>query len=283
MNTRCFKIYVLLFLSFLSVLNSASQVPEILKKFNTSSLGENVFVFDPQMNMKEIQAVLDTIFLRQTGRKGEFTNDRYAFLFKPGRYDLDIRVDYYMQVIGLGKSPDDVVIHGAIRSNTTMWNSVLCNFWRSVENIAVEPVRDTMIWGVSQAAPLRRIHVKGNLQLFDKGYASGGFLADSKIDGKVTSGPQQQWFTRNTELGKWEGGHWNMMFVGVPQAPDENWPNGPYTTIRETPLIREKPYLAWDKKEFIVMVPELKKNSSGPGWMNQKYPDKPIIWMSFIL
>ena len=40
-----------------------------------------------------------------------------------------------------------------------------------------------MVWGVSQAAPLRRVHIKGNLQLFDKGYASGGFLADSKVDG----------------------------------------------------------------------------------------------------
>ncbi len=43
-----------------------------------------------------------------------------------------------------------------------------------------------MVWGVSQAAPLRRVHIKGNLQLFDKGYASGGFLADSKVDGKIT-------------------------------------------------------------------------------------------------
>jgi hypothetical protein len=138
-----------------------------------------------------------------------------------------------MQVLGLGESPEDVIINGAVRSNTTHGNSVLTNFWRSVENLTVIPEdNSTMVWGVSQAAPLRRVHIKGNLQLFDKGYASGGFLADSKIDGTITSGPQQQWFTRNSETGKWEGGNWNMMFVGVPGAPEENWPELPYTTMR---------------------------------------------------
>jgi hypothetical protein len=123
-----------------------------------------------------------------------------------------------------------------------------------------------MVWGVSQAAPLRRVHIKGNLQLFDKGYASGGFLADSKVDGTITSGPQQQWFTRNTDLGKWEGGNWNMMFVGVPKAPVENWPEKPYTTIEKTPLIREKPYLAYDEKGFKIKIPGLKNESTGNDW-----------------
>jgi hypothetical protein len=188
-------------------------------------------------------------------------------LFKKGTYYLDVKVDYYMQVLGLGDSPDDVVIEGAVRSNTTHGNSVLTNFWRSVENLTVIPkVNSTMVWGVSQAAPLRRVHIKGNLQLFDKGYASGGFLADSKIDGTINSGPQQQWFTRNTEFGNWEGGNWNMMFMGVPQAPDENWPEKPYTTIEKTPLIREKPYLACDEKGFKIKIPEIRKETTGNGW-----------------
>src|SRR4030042_2146193 len=128
-----------------------------------------------------------------------------------------------IEVLGLGESPEDVVINGAVRSNTTHGNSVLTNFWRAVENLTVIPAADsTMVWGVSQAAPLRRVYIKGNLQLFDKGYASGGFLADSKVEGTITSGPQQQWFTRNTEMIKWDGGNWNMMFVGVKGAPAEN-------------------------------------------------------------
>ena len=221
------------------------------------------------MEMKEIQVLIDTIFKIQSGRSSEFSKNRYALLFKPGKYNLDVKVGYYMQILGLGKSPEDVVIVGAVRSNTTHGNSVLTNFWRSAENLTVIPTTDsTNIWGVSQAAPMRRVYIKGNLQLFDKGYASGGFLADSKIDGIVTSGPQQQWFSRNTQWGKWSGGNWNMMFVGVPDAPAENWPAKPFTTIKETPLIREKPYLTYDEKGFNVKIPELKKNSIGPGWLN---------------
>jgi len=172
---------------------SGAALPSKFNKFNRSPLGENVFVFDPGMEMREIQELIDTIFPRQTVRRSEFSKNRYALLFKPGKYDLDVKVDYYMQVLGLGESPEDVVITGAVRSNTTHGNSVLTNFWRSVENLTVIPsVDSTMVWGVSQAAPLRRVYIKGNLQLFDKGYASGGFLADSKIEGTVSSGPQQQ-------------------------------------------------------------------------------------------
>jgi len=256
--------------------SSGNRFPDFFDKFNRSVLGENVFVFDPSMEMKEIQILIDTIFARQSFRRSEFSTSRYALLFKPGKYNLDVKVDYYMQVLGLGESPEDVVIEGALRSNTTHGNSVLTNFWRSVENLTVIPTADsTMVWGVSQAAPLRRVHIKGNLQLFDKGYASGGFLADSKVDGEITSGPQQQWFTRNTDMGKWIGGNWNMMFVGVNGAPAENWPDLPYTTIKETPVIREKPYLAFTPQGgFVVNIPVLKYNSSGPDWINGLKPER---------
>src|SRR5450759_2248715 len=154
-------------------------------KFNNSSLGKNVFVFDPSMNMNEIQIMIDTIFNRQSVRRSEFSKNRYALLFKPGKYNLDVKVNYYMEIIGLGKSPEDVVITGAVRSNTLHNNSVLTNLWRSVENLTIIPSDTTVVWGVSQAAPMRRVHIKGNLQLYDKGYASGGFLSDSKIDGVI--------------------------------------------------------------------------------------------------
>ena len=255
---------------------SLAQEPAIFKKFNTSVFGKNVFVIDDRMNMKEVQALLDTLFNRQTGRKGEFSENRYAVFLKPGTYDLDIRMDYYMHLAGLGKTPDDVVVHGAVRSNTTMWGSVLCNFWRAVENLSVEPVKDTMVWGVSQAAPLRRVHVKGNLQLFDIGYASGGFLADSKVDGTVNSGPQQQWLTRNSSMDKWLGSNWNMMFIGVKGAPAQNFPEGAYTTIENTPVVREKPYLAFEKNGFVVRVPSIIKNSKGYGWDKAASTEKVI-------
>jgi len=236
-------------------------------KFNHPLLGENVFVFDPGMNMQEIQVLLDTIFARQAGRRSEFTTNRYALLFRPGKYNLDVKLGYYMQVLGLGDSPEDVVITGAVRSNTR-GSSVLTNFWRGVENLTIVPESPdtTVIWGVSQAAPMRRVYVKGNMNLYDKGYASGGFLADSKIEGRVSSGPQQQWFTRNTEWQKWTGANWNMMFMGVVNAPEANFPENPYTTFETVPFVREKPFLSVSGKSFNVNIPQLKINSSGPEW-----------------
>jgi hypothetical protein len=212
--------------------------------FNQSPLGEHVFVFDPDMDMQEVQACIDTIYAKQNSRSSEFSINRYALLFKPGRYELDIRVGYYMQVAGLGESPEDVVIVGAVRSNSRRGTHVLTKIWRSVENMTVVPTEDsTNVWGVSQASPMRRVHIKGNLQLHDNGYASGGFLADSKIDGMVLAGGQQQWFSRNSAWGKWKGGAWNVLSLGVINAPLTNFPDGPYTSIDQTPVSREKPYL----------------------------------------
>jgi hypothetical protein len=140
-----------------------------------------------------------------------------------------------------------------------------------------------MVWGVSQAAPLRRVYIKGNLQLFDKGYASGGYLADSKVEGTISSGPQQQWFTRNSEMGKWVGKNWNMMFVGVKGAPETNFIENAYTTIAQTPLIREKPFLAYDEKGFNVKIPAIKINSSGPDWVNGVRPERTIYIDKFYI
>jgi len=258
-----------------------TPLPESLKSIATKSnqplLGENVFVFNSSMDMKEIQTLIDTLHARQTGRKSEFSKNRVALLFQPGTYHLDVHVGYYMHVLGLGNSPGEVVISGAVRSNSTRGGNVLTNFWRAAENLTIAPAKDsTNTWAVSQAAPLRRIHVKGNLKLHDNGYASGGFLADSKIDGTVISGPQQQWFSRNTDLKKWNGGVWNMMFMGVPNAPEENWPAKPYTTIKETPLLREKPYLVMINDQLMLKVPALKKNTSGISWADQERFEKTV-------
>jgi hypothetical protein len=239
-------------------------------KYHSAALGENVFLFDPGMDMARIQTLIDTLYNVQHERKSEFSVNRYALLFKPGTYPIDLKLGYYMQVIGLGKSPGDVVINGTLISRGLYNGNVTLNFWRSFENLTIQPKDDSpLIWGVSQAAPVRRVHIKGNIQLHDKGWASGGFLADSKVDGTIMSGPQQQWFSRNVDLGKWEGGNWNMMFVGVPNAPADKWPDNPYTVIKETPSVREKPYLVINDANFTVCMPKLKKNSAGVSWLNK--------------
>lgn len=43
------------------------------------------------------------------------------------------------------------------------------NFWRSAENLAITQSNGTDRWAVAQAAPFRRIHVKGGLDLAPNG------------------------------------------------------------------------------------------------------------------
>jgi hypothetical protein len=259
--------------------NYTKSLPENVKAFaakcNQTLLGKNAFVFDPSMNMKEVQTLIDSIFAGQVYPMNEFSENRYALLFKPGTYHLDVRVGYYMHIMGLGNSPEDVVIVGAVRSNASQGHS-LCNFWRTVENLTIVPAIDsTNTWSVSQAAPLRRVLVKGNLKLFDGG-SSGGFMADCKIEGTVFSGSQQQWLTRNAVFEKWDGGVWNMVYVGVTNAPKENWPDKPVTTIIETPEVREKPYLIYSRGKFSLKIPAMKKNSTGIDWNDPKRNEKTI-------
>lgn len=225
--------------------------------------GPNVLIFDS--GSTNIQARLDEVFHKQ--ERNQFGPDRFAYLFKPGHYDLDVQVGFYMQVLGLGRSPDDVVITGAVRSKA-QWMSrsnATCNFWRCAENLSVVPTQDQgiNIWAVSQATALRRVHIKGPLNLWDGGWSSGGFLADTKIDGQINSGSQQQWFSRNSEWGHWKGGSWNMVFVGTINPPEGSWPEEPYTVIEKTPLIREKPFLFVDERgDYFVFVPSLNTNGS---------------------
>jgi hypothetical protein len=111
------------------------------------------------------------------------------------------------------------------------------------------------------------MHLKGNLALDDGGWASGGFMADTLVDGQVRSGSQQQWLSRNTNWGSWTGQNWNMVFVGAQNAPAGTFPNPPYTKVAQTPIIREKPYLYVDNAgAYQVFVPALKANTAGPSW-----------------
>ena len=83
-----------------------------------------------------------------------------------------------------------------------------------------------MQWAVSQAVSLRRMHVRGDLVLHQhRGWASGGWMSDSLVDGNVDSGSQQQWISRNCDWKSWTGSNWNMVFVGVTHPPDGTWPD----------------------------------------------------------
>jgi hypothetical protein len=232
-------------------------------------LGPNVIIFTPDMSAADIQSKVDEVFKKQ--EKAQFEDGRYAFLFKPGDYKVDVNVGFFTQVAGLGATPADVNISGSVHVEADWMdnNNATQNFWRSAEGLTVTPSSGTDRWAVSQAAPYRRMHLKGDLELDDGGgWSSGGWMSDTVVDGTVKSGSQQQWITRNSELGSWSGSNWNMVFVGVKGAPaDDGFPKPPMTTVASAPVTREKPFLYVDDKgAFQVFVPALAKDSSGASW-----------------
>src|SRR3569833_3104148 len=167
-------------------------------------LGPNVKVFDPSMSSGTIQSQLDSVFSQQ--ESNQFGAQRYALLFKPGSYNVNANIGFYTSIAGLGRNVDDVNINGAVNVDAGWFGgNATQNFWRGAENLSVTPSGGSDRWAVSQAAPYRRMHLRGGLALDDGGWSSGGLLADSKIDGQVNSGSQQQWLTRNSQLGSWTG------------------------------------------------------------------------------
>ncbi|MET9464642.1 discoidin domain-containing protein [Streptomyces sp. NPDC006544] len=231
-------------------------------------LGPNVIVFDP--STPNIQAKLDQVFAQQ--ESAQFGSGRYQFLFKPGTYNgLNAQIGFYTSISGLGLNPDDTTINGDVTVDAGWFGgNATQNFWRSAENLALNPVNGTDRWAVSQAAPFRRMHVKGGLNLAPDGYgwASGGYIADSKIDGQIGNYSQQQWYTRDSSIGGWSNGVWNQVFSGTVGAPAQSFPEPRYTTLDTTPVSREKPFLYLDGSEYKVFVPAKRVNARGTSWGN---------------
>ena len=238
--------------------------------------GPNVLIFNPSMPAAAIQEQIDKVYSIQ--QNNQFGPARNALLFLPGAYNVDVPVGYYTQVLGLGASPDNVNITGGLHAGPGRGNAALVTFWRAAEGLSVTPSNGVMQWAVSQAVPFRRMHVRGDMVLHqNNGYASGGWMSDALIDGNVVSGPQQQWISRNTEWGGWKGANWNMVFVGVLNAPEGAWPTPAITKVAQTPIIREKPFLQVDAKgNYSVRVPSLRTNSSGVSWRAGSTPGKDI-------
>jgi hypothetical protein len=70
-------------------------------------------------------------------------------------------------------------------------------------------------------------------------------------------------------MGSWAGSNWNMVFVGVVNAPAQSFPNPPYTVVGQSPILREKPFLMVDAAgEYSVFVPAVRTNVQGPSWTN---------------
>ncbi|WP_225077877.1 discoidin domain-containing protein [Streptomyces sp. CoT10] len=229
-------------------------------------LGPNVIVVDP--STPNLQQKFDQVFAQQ--ESNQFGSGRYQFLLKPGTYNgINAQIGFYTSISGLGLNPDDTQINGDVTVDAGWFNgNATQNFWRSAENLAIRPSHGDDRWAVAQAAPFRRIHVQGGLNLAPNGYgwASGGYIADSKIDGTVGPYSQQQWYTRDSSVGGWTNGVWNMTFTGVQGAPATDFATGSYTTLDTTPVSREKPFLYLDGSTYKVFVPAKRTNARGVSW-----------------
>jgi hypothetical protein len=248
------------------------------------TLGDNVIVFDPSMSGASIQTRVDQVFAQQ--ESNQFGDQRYALMFKPGTYSgFNAQIGFYTSIAGLGQNPGDVRINGDITVDAGWFQgNATQNFWRSAENLSVYPSAGFTRWAVSQAAPFRRMDIHGDLNLAPAGYgwASGGYIADSRVSGTVQPYSQQQWFTRDSQIGGWLNGVWNMTFSGVQGAPANSYPNPVYTTIPQSPVTREKPYLYVDSAgAYRVFVPSLRTNSSGTTWANGPTPGSSLPLSQF--
>ncbi len=206
-----------------------------------------------------------------------FSTKRYALLFAPGEYkNCSFEVGYYVQVAGLGRTAtgeeavrftaDDGKESGpyvpALNKDlkeTNGWGLCLDTFWRMAENFSSE----STMWAVSQAAPLRRVHIRNTLDLGDgAAYASGGFLANAQVDGACDYCTQQQWFNRAVHFNDGtKNGAWNIVFsgcTGVVPAAGKVPKRDLVVTVEETPRVRlEKPYIVMTESgDYELHIPK---------------------------
>jgi hypothetical protein len=262
------------------------------------------------MPQSQIQATVDSIASQQAGN--QFGTQRYALLFEPGTYGsaadpLFFQVGYYTSVAGLGASPGDVVINGAVDSfnqcdpvTSTSNCTALVNFWRSLSNLTINfPApqpggpcsRSAEFWATSQASPVRRVHVNGFFSLMDyctpPSFSSGGFIADSQFSGStVLNGSQQQFVVRNSNLDGWTNAVWNQVFSGDTGAvPAQNFgAGGQFTTLAASPVTQEEPFLEQDSAgNYSVFVPAVQRGSAGTTWGNGPTPGTAIPVQRFFI
>ena len=239
-----------------------------------SAFGDSTLVVSPNDDMTAVQGYIDQAHDElEKGSSGQFSSRRLAIVLLPGEYpDLDVKVGYYTTVSGVGDTPKDVKVGNLYVSDNVLANkNSTCTFWRGVENLTVDS--DTT-WAVSQGTSMRRAQINGNLTLSfsgDKAWSSGGFLANSVVNGTVDPGSQQQWLSRNDEWTRWKhvASH-NYVFSGCEgDTPASVWTEskGRSTVLNYTERMAEKPFLVYDGMEdYSVFVPLVETDTKGVTW-----------------
>ena len=152
---------------------------EILDRVADPDFGPNVLLFDP--TQPGMQERIDAVFQQQ--ERAQFGRGRHAFCSSRAATRWMCRLAF--------SRTSPAWAHCQARDHpwrvwtdaAWMRRNATCNFWRTVENLTVVPTNGTNVWAVSQAAPLRRTHIRGDLHLSSGGWSSGGFIADCRIDG----------------------------------------------------------------------------------------------------
>ena len=121
-------------------------------------------------------------------------------------------------------------------------------------------------WAVSQAAPYRRMHVRGNLALDDGGWSSGGFISDSqdrrpgpvRLASSSGSPATRRWAAGPARTGTWSSS-------ATSGAPANSFPNPPYTTVAQHPgrRGRSRSCTSTAPAPTRCSCPALRTNSSG--------------------
>ncbi|WP_108652746.1 glycosyl hydrolase family 28-related protein [Dongshaea marina] len=163
----------------------------------------------------------------------------------------------------------------------------LNNFWRGMENLTIDSSNlknpdgitpaGTLRFAVSQASPIRNVDFKGkDLLMCDWnvgqinenpdhswpcGFASGGFMANSHIDKELQTGSQQQFYVTDTSFSNWKAGNWNMVshnnqgpltIAGEDGSTQNSWGDFPFTDIKDTLTIPDKPRLVYTQGDWRV-------------------------------
>ena len=263
------------------------------KTLDTSvDFGANVKVYSPATAAATIQSDLNSAFTTQ--ESNQFGAQRNLFLFTPGTYGPDVNIGFYTHVAGVGDMPDAVNLDGFVHvdalwmkdANGNPTYNATQNFWRSVENFHSRYLGQNMRWAVSQAAPMRRMHIDKGVELHhNNGWCSGGFIADTKFEDWILSSSQQQFYTRNSSIFNWGGSNWNMVFQGdTGTVPAQSFPTPPMTTVATTPVMREKPFLYVDRDgKWNVFVPAVRTNSSGTSWSSGTQAGSSLPMSSFYI
>jgi hypothetical protein len=295
-----------------SGLAAAISVAPSASAGTANPFGPSVTIFDPSMPVDQINAALNA---PGTGPR--------EFLFAPGTYGsaagqddpstatgiINAKVTDNTLIAGLGASPDDVVINGALYVPGNGFGSLAIS-GRSLMNLTINPIEPglpahTMNWVTSQTAVWRRVHLEGSVDIttIPGGvFAFGNVIANSRIDGTINdtdaqntaAGPGLQsngiYYVRNSRIGGFNGFSLLMEFSGVKGAPKDDF--GPATatqgpgddvTLPSTPVSREAPFLYLDHGQYYVFVPKARTSTSGYDWAVNPSAGKSVPLSSFYI